>query len=282
MSLVQQPVEANWPILLDALKVAEGAAARDILAALAVVPPPREPGPYRDAILSGLRLGDDGAEDAVRLLAHWGGKPSPGGAGGDWKAELAQWQKWYAAKFPEAPPAELPVDEGRDKWSYDELLTFLASDAGKLGDPARGQAVFAKAQCAACHRVGSYGETLGPDLTTVGQRFQRKEILESIVYPSHIISDQYASRVIVANGKSYAGLVTPRGQGVTVLLSTGQKVEIAHEEIDDVRHSRTSAMPTGLLNPLTLEQVADLFAYLGSGGRAAVAARPAPAVGAAK
>jgi putative heme-binding domain-containing protein len=109
----------------------------------------------------------------------------------------------------------------------------------------------------------------------VAQRFQRKEILESIVYPSHVISDQYASRVIVAGGKSYAGLVTPRGQqGVTVLLPTGQKVELAHEDIDDVRPSPMSAMPTGLLNTLSLEQVADLFAYLGTSGDAAVAARP--------
>jgi putative heme-binding domain-containing protein len=177
----------------------------------------------------------------------------------------------------------LPVDSGRDKWSYDELLTFLLSDAGKRGDRARGQAVFAKAQCATCHRVGNNGESLGPDLSTVGQRFQRKEILESIVYPSHIISDQYASRVVVANGKSYTGLVTPRGQqGVTVLMSTGQKVEIAHEEIDDIQPSRTSAMPTGLMNPLTLEQVADLFAYLGAGGNSAIATRPAPAATTAK
>jgi putative heme-binding domain-containing protein len=278
MSLVQQPVKENWPILLDALKVAEGAAARDILAALVIVPPPREAGPYRDAILSGLRLGDNGAEDAIRLLARWSGQQEAANASVDWKTEIARWQRWYAAKFPNAPPAQLPVDAGRDKWSYDELLTFLSSEAGKRGDAARGQAVFAKAQCATCHRVGSYGETAGPDLTTVSQRFQRKEILESIVYPSHVISDQYASRMVVAGGKTYTGLVTPRGQlGVTVLLSTGQKIDIAHEAIDDIQASRVSAMPSGLLNTLTLEQVADLFAYLGAGGNSAVAALPAAA-----
>ena len=86
----------------------------------------------------------------------------------------------------------------------------------------------------------------------------------------------------MANGKSYAGLVTPRGEaGVTILLSTGQKVELDHEDIDDVQPSNVSAMPTGLLNPLTLEQVADLFAYLGvtpasaaPGAAAPLATRP--------
>jgi putative heme-binding domain-containing protein len=159
----------------------------------------------------------------------------------------------------------LPLDAGRDKWSYDELVAYLESDAGRRGDARRGQQAFTVAQCAACHRVGNQGETLGPDLTNVAQRFQRKEILESIVYPSHAISDQYASRVVVANGKSYAGLVTPTaGGGVTVLLATGQKVNLAHEDIDDVQPSDVSAMPTGLLNPLTLEPVADQFAYRGA------------------
>jgi hypothetical protein len=59
-----------------------------------------------------------------------------------------------------------------------------------------------------------------------------------------------------------------------VLTSTGQKVEIARDEIDDIQPSDVSAMPNGLLNPLTLEQVADLFAYLGGSNPAAAAATP--------
>jgi putative heme-binding domain-containing protein len=291
MSLAQHPAGENWAYLVDALKTANGAMAQDILAALATVPQrPSEPTPYRNAILAGLRLGDDGASGAIKLLAHWNGASLPSGepaaAGGrpttDYRTQLAQWQKWYAHKFPNAPAAELPLDAGRDKWSYDELVTFLESDAGKRGVPLRGQQAFVTAQCAACHRIGSQGETMGPDLTTVAQRFQRKEILESIVYPSHTISDQYASRVVVAGGKSYAGLVTDRGAaGVTVLLPTGKKIDVPKAEIDDIQPSNVSAMPAGLLNPLTLDQVADLFAFLTAAPPSSVApptpiaARPA-------
>ena len=39
-------------------------------------------------------------------------------------------------------------------------------------------------------RVAGEGETAGPDLTAVGRRFQRREVLQSIVYPSHDVSDQ--------------------------------------------------------------------------------------------
>ena len=278
MSLAQQPGGENWSYLVDALKTAEAAAAQDILTALTTVPQrPSEAGAYRSVILLGMQLGENGGGEAVKLLAHWNGdKTLPETAGH--QADLAQWQQWYAEKFPQALPAELPADAGRDKWSYDELLTFLDSEAGKQGNPQRGEQAFAKSQCVSCHRVGNQGETAGPDLTAVARRFQRKEILEAIVYPSHDISDQYASRVVIAGGKTYAGLVTPRGkEGVTVLLSTGKKIEIPHEEIEDIQPSQQSAMPTGLLNSLTLEQVADLFAYMGANGTASVAAGSASA-----
>jgi putative heme-binding domain-containing protein len=275
MSLAQHPGGENWAYLIDALRTAEGLMALDILAALATVPQrPSEAAPYRHAILCGLRLGASGGADAAALLAYWHGKKASD-APGAWQAELAQWQQWYAQEFPTAPPAELPADAGRDRWSYDELAAYLDSDASRTGDPVRGAQVFTAAQCAACHRVGTNGETLGPDLSTVAQRFQRKEILESIVYPSHTISDQFVSKEVVANGKTYVGLVAQRGQaGVTVLLPTGQKVEIPQADIDAIQDSTVSAMPTGLLNTLSLEQVADLFAYLHGAQPGAMATRP--------
>jgi putative heme-binding domain-containing protein len=108
----------------------------------------------------------------------------------------------------------------------------------------------------------------------VARRFQRREILEAVVYPSHNISDQYASKVVMSNGRTFAGLVVPRNDGgVTVLLATGEKVDLAKDEIDEVKPVNTSVMPTGLLNGLTLEQVGQLFAYLEHGGEMTELAR---------
>jgi putative heme-binding domain-containing protein len=82
--------------------------------------------------------------------------------------------------------------------------------------------------------------------------------------------------VVTAGGKSYAGLVSQQASGdVTVLQTNGQKVELSRGEIDDIQPSDVSAMPTGLLNPLTLEEVADLFAFLGAQGANDVASRAA-------
>ncbi|MCG8450941.1 MAG: HEAT repeat domain-containing protein [Pirellulales bacterium] len=263
MALTQHPGGENWPILVDSLKTIEGEVARQVLQALTRVPQsPRQPEDYRQAILLGLRLGEEGALDSLQLLNHWSGQ-NLSNTQENWSDQLAAWQQRYAKQFPTAPPAELPVDSAKDKWSYEELLSYLESDPTPSPDIERGKQAFAKAQCIKCHRWGNEGETIGPDLTTIARRFQRKEILESIVYPAHTISDQYASRIVVANGRTYTGMVVPRGRvGVTVLLTSGEKVELSHADIDDIQPHSQSPMPSGLLNALTLQQVADLFAYL--------------------
>ncbi len=272
MSLTQHPEGESWPYLVESLKTVDGVAGREVVAALTKVPQrPREPEPYRQVILLGLRLDEHGADEALTLLAHWSGQ-SKSDQAEDSQQGLAQWQTWYAENFPDAPPAELPVDSGTDKWSYEELLTYLESSDAANADPQRGNEAFTTAQCVKCHRCGDQGETLGPDLTTVAQRFQKKEILESIVYPSHDISDQYASRSVVSNGRTYSGLVSPRDeQGVTVLTSDGEKIELDHEEIEQIVPNSASVMPAGLLNTLSLRQVAELFAFFEQADRPQVA-----------
>ncbi len=262
MSLTQNPQGENWGVLVDSLKTVEGVAAREVLASLrGVNQRPSDPEPYRQVILQGLKLQESGGSDAVQLLDHWaGGQPSSD----QWQTRLVGWQQQYAASFPDAPPAELPVDSGRDRWSYEELLSFLRSPTGQEGNPRQGRAAYIKAQCATCHRYAGEWEGLGPDLTHVSQRFQDKEILESIVYPSHVISDQYASKVVVtADGKTYPGIVVERpGGSLLVQLSDGRQVEINGDDVEEVLPNATSVMPQGLLNELSLEEVADLFAFL--------------------
>ena len=124
--------------------------------------------------------------------------------------------------------------------------------------------IFEKAQCVRCHRFGERGESVGPDLTNVSRRFQKKEILESILFPSQVISDQYASRAIVTkDGRTLTGMVSPTGNGSLVDLASQRREgrSVGGSSRINTR-SKISAMPDGLLNKLTLEQVADLFAYL--------------------
>ena len=90
-------------------------------------------------------------------------------------------------------------------------------------------------------------------------------MLESIYYPSKVISDQYRSTTIVTKkGQQYTGLAAPVGDMVTILQQDATKVTIKKDEIDQQFASLISAMPEKLLDPLTKEEIADLFAFLES------------------
>src|SRR5262249_9165016 len=195
-----------------------------------------------------------------------GGAKKFGAGDGKWKPELAAWAKWYGQTFPKGPA--LPdADEDKpapSKYTFKELKAFLEKE-GKTGDVANGKKVFEKASCLKCHKYGKDGEGVGPDLTTLSKRFKRVDVLESIVYPSKVISDQYRStRVVTKKGVSFTGLLADMGEEVSILLSDGSKVTVKKKQIESQYASLVSVMPEKLLDTLTKKEIADLFAFLES------------------
>ena len=66
----------------------------------------------------------------------------------------------------------------------------------------------------------------------------------------------------------FTGIVGEAGVGaVVVLQSNGEKITVPRNEIDQIFPSQKSAMPEGLFNTLTLEEIADLFAYIAAPAR---------------
>ncbi len=53
--------------------------------------------------------------------------------------------------------------------------------------------MFKAALCASCHMKGGEGNTIGPDLTTLGNRFSYADIITAIQEPGKTISSQYAA-----------------------------------------------------------------------------------------
>jgi len=264
MGLAEQPDGENWPLLVQALNVAEGDPARYLLEKLTQTSrKPEQPEPLRQVILCGLRLGEQGGKLAIPLLVHWSGT-SASAPNDPWPTALAKWQQWFREKYPEALDPSLPTAAEGSKWTQEELLEFLASDEARHADAQRGAAVFEKATCIKCHRFGDRGEGIGPDLSTVSQRFQKKELLESVLFPSHVISDQYAAKTVqTKDGLSYTGIVAAQGDdSIVVLDSQARKSVIPKNQIEATTPARLSAMPEGLFNTLSREEIADLFAYL--------------------
>jgi len=274
-ALARNPEPADFPYLINGLNTPLPAAILELLAALKkldrkpVTTPeakPEDAAAFRAVILASGRLAANQRWQAVEVLRHWGNRrftPTEG----DWETELEAWSRWYAQTYPKAPALpNFKVIAGETRWNMDELLAYLEKDPrGRNGDVKAGRLLFEKTNCIKCHKFGSIGEGLGPDLTTVKSRFNRKDLLESVLYPSRVISDQYRGSVIqTKEGQLYTGLVAIQGDTVTVLQLDGTKVTLKKADIQDMVASTTSPMPDKLFETLTKEEIADLFAYLES------------------
>lgn len=134
---------------------------------------------------------------------------------------------------------------------------------------ASGKAAFEAAQCATCHKFGDTGGATGPDLTGVGNRFNANDILESILLPSKVISDQFADTEFKARGDLIAGRIEAEDDEKVVVRThplTAETVTILKKDIKFRRLSKLSTMPEGLVDILKQEEILDLVAYLRAGG----------------
>ena len=132
------------------------------------------------------------------------------------------------------------------------------------GTPKPGRQIF-QDQCARCHSLFGKGGKVGPDLTTY-RRDDLEAMLLNIVNPSAEIREGYASQVVAtADGRTLSGIVAEQDRNVVVLRGNdGREVTLARDAIEEIKPSRASLMPEGLLKSLAEQQVRDLFAYLRS------------------
>jgi putative heme-binding domain-containing protein len=267
LGLAQYPSDENWDYLIRSLPVLESFAVSEVMTALRTIPLAADDSDaYREVILHGLRMVEQGEspKPALDLIAYWTGE-NPGESASDAAAQISAWQKWFASNYPNRPEASLPKSDSGSIWNVETLTEYFNSTDGRKGNATAGQTAYTKAQCATCHRMGRSGAAIGPDLTSIAKRFTRKEVLESILFPSHVISDQYATkRVLTVSGKVYSGILSTNTDGsITIRDSNLKESVVAEQDIDQIHPSKVSLMPSGLMDKLTAEEVRDLLAYLG-------------------
>jgi putative heme-binding domain-containing protein len=163
----------------------------------------------------------------------------------------------------------LPQGPGRD-YTLDQALDAVYIPLiGRDFD--RGKAMFQALACTACHRFGEIGSGVGPDLTGAGNRYSVHDLLQAIVEPSHVVSDQYGSEIFeLTDGSALAGRVVGEdGEALLVLtnpFSPDETTRIARQAIKARRTNPVSLMPAGLINSLNGGELQDLVAYILSGG----------------
>src|SRR5207253_1054779 len=156
------------------------------------------------------------------------------------------------------------------KYTVEELVPVVERGlSGRNFD--RGRNLFGEAKCFACHRFNNEGGGTGPDLTIVSGRFNARDLLESIIEPSKVVSDQYAAVAITTtDGRVISGrIVNLHGDNITVntdMLDPNKLVNVNRNLIDKMGASKVSMMPEGLIDSLNREEILDLVAYLYSRG----------------
>jgi putative heme-binding domain-containing protein len=171
--------------------------------------------------------------------------------------------------------ADLPPPVARAfvrEWSMQDLVPDLGR-VGQSRNAARGKRLFAETGCLQCHRFGNEGGFIGPDLTAVSSRFDRRALLESIIEPSRVVSETYRSATVtLKSGAIHDGRIVSEDPVSLVLainpVDPDQRRRLAKADIVTRRVSDLSPMPAGLLNTLNRDEILDLLAWMESGGTA--------------
>jgi putative heme-binding domain-containing protein len=156
------------------------------------------------------------------------------------------------------------------EWKMDDLAPAL--DQVLHGrNFAKGKQAFNDAQCFLCHRFGNEGGSVGPDLTGVSSRFNTHDVLESILDPSKVVSEQFQNITVTKkDGEDATGrLVEETNDRLVIVvnpLAPDNKTVVNKSEVAKREASKISPMPEGVANILTKEDILDLIAYLQSNG----------------
>ena len=255
----------DWRYMVRSLPVVRGEEAVDVLNALQRFRTRANKGQWvRQVILIGLTLPADQQSAATGLLRHWTGVPLKKSEANEWTLET--YQQWFAKEYPDQPEAVLPVDAAGRKWTMATLQPALQKFRTSDALVQQGELIYQKAGCQKCHKRGKVGEALGPDLTSLGWRRQRREILHATLYPSHELNEEYPTvTVVLKSGKSLTGMMSASSaESLAVVSSTGIREAFPRTEVETIVNQKTSNMPDGLLEPLNEEEIMSLIAFLSS------------------
>ena len=184
---------------------------------------------------------------------------------------VADVDAWIAAHPVEATGSDPGARSLVKDWQLRDFANDLA-DNQKDRSLANGKSLFTTATCAACHRVGDIGGSIGPELGEAAQRLSAADMLSEIIEPSKTINERYRISLIqLQDDTSLAGVIT-RQDARTIYLadpaqSDVQPQAIARDQIAGIQSLDISTMPEGLLNSFSKDEILNLLAYIRSGGK---------------
>ena len=156
-------------------------------------------------------------------------------------------------------------------WTVDDALKMLKEEPLVGRSLANGKKMFSAGLCVACHRFGTEGGGIGPDLTNLAKRSDYKSILESTLQPNLVVSDQFEQHELkMKDGSVVMGRIVVDEKDAYSLVQSGLEPlklkRVSKAEVASKKPSKLSMMPPGLANSMNADELKDLVAYFVSQG----------------
>lgn len=149
--------------------------------------------------------------------------------------------------------------EGKNSRDKQYSLDYIA----KLEPDARhGQQVFTT-YCSTCHKHGTAGAEIGPDLSSIHKKFDRVTLLDAIINPSASMVFGYEPWLVTTKkGETIYGFLVSDGATMVLKDAGGQQHAVKKDQIKTRKQLTTSLMPEPMALGLKDQDLADLTGYL--------------------
>ncbi len=132
------------------------------------------------------------------------------------------------------------------------------------GAPKKGMEIMKTQACVACHSIREQDPKRGPELNHIGARLDREAIAEAILKPDAGIAESWVD-VTTADGATVQGTLVSKSDSEVVIRDiAGVTTTFQSGDVREVKTSASTLMGPHLMDTLTMEQFADVIAYLHS------------------
>ena len=187
-----------------------------------------------------------------------------------WSAILSREEIWAVTAY------VISLGTGEFEPASGKLEIGEQSAASELSaDAKRGRSLFFdltnEKRCAMCHRVGSQGAVIGPELRAAAAKKSAAELRRDIVDPGASIANGFEQTVVVVtDGKMIAGIQKHRDEERVQIYDTAALPAplrtFYKDQIKSIADRPTSSMPAGYGEMYSSDELDALIAFLKSGG----------------
>ena len=146
--------------------------------------------------------------------------------------------------------------------SDEKTISELVRLAREKGDSARGK--LESVSCLGCHRIGSQGGLVGPDLTSLGTTLSPERIVEELLWPGRQVKEGYSMiQLTTKSGEVLQGYERSAKSGEIAIrqLAEDSLLTLRRDRIHSVK-KLGSAMPANLVTSMPRQRLLDLIQYL--------------------